>query len=213
MEFIFGKLLGICYNAKEYLLPPLLLAAVYAARGQLATAPAGYPEQWLERNLSSLLCIEIGLIILMAFAVVLGIHVALRMDNSRLAVINTLGTVFFLSVGTLTCIYLILITGRFEYQWLSFSGFIVAGVGGLWWVLSSERPSLALNLAAWACPIAVFYTVTNVLIGRPGTLESSQPYIPFLVMGSAFSFTLAAMLVPLLSEFDIAIGRTSAIGE
>jgi len=144
---------------------------------------------------------------------VLGIHVALRTENSRLAVINTLGTVFFLSVGTLTCIYLILVTGRFEYQWLSFSGFIFAGVGGLWWVLSGDRPSSALTLAAWACPVAVFYTITNILIGRPGTLESTQPYIPFVVIGSAFSFTLAAMLVPLLSEFDVAIGRTSAIGE
>ncbi len=215
MEFIFGKLLGICYNAKEYLLPPLILAAVYAARGQLATPPTGHPEQWLERNLWSLFCIELGLVILMAFTVVLGVHVALRTDNSRLAVINTLGTVFFLSVGTLTCIYLILITGRFEYQWLSFSGFIVAGVCGLWWVLSGGgRDSYpAIQLAACLCPVAVFYTVTNVLIGRPGTLESSQPYIPFLVMGSAFSFALASMLVPLLSEFDIAIGRTSAIGE
>ena len=52
---------------------------------------------------------------------VLGLHVALRTENSRLAIINTLGTVFFLSVGTLICIYLILINGRFEYQWLSFS--------------------------------------------------------------------------------------------
>jgi ABC-type transport system involved in multi-copper enzyme maturation permease subunit len=212
-EFIFGKLLGICYNAKEYILPPLVLAGIYAARGQLATPPRGHPELELTRNLQSVLCIEIALLILMAFTVVLGIHVALRTDNSRLAVINTLGTVFFLSVGTLTCIYLILVTGRFEYQWLSFSGFIFAGVGGLWWVLSGDRPSSALTLAAWSCPIAVFYTVTNILIGRPGTLESTQPYIPFLVIGSAFSFTLAAMLVPLLSEFDVAIGRTSAVGE
>jgi ABC-type Na+ efflux pump permease subunit len=212
-EFIFGKVLGICYNVKEYLLPPLILAGIYAARGQLATPPRGHPEMWLDRNLASVACVELALLILMAFTVVLGIHVALRTDNSRLAVINTLGTVFFLSVGTLTCIYLILITGRFEYQWLSFSGFIAAGVGGLWWVLSGERGSTALAIAAWACPIAVFYTVTNVLIGRPGTFESSQPYIPFTVIGMAFSFTLAAMLVPLLSEFDIAIGRTSAIGE
>jgi ABC-type transport system involved in multi-copper enzyme maturation permease subunit len=212
-EFIFGKLLGICYNAKEFLLPPLILAAVYAARGQLATPPRGHPELALMRNLQALVCVELALLVLMAFTVVLGIHVALRTEISRLAVINTLGTIFFLSVGTLICIRLILITGRFEYQWLSFSGFIGAGVGGLLWVLSGNRPSPALSLASWACPIAVFYTITNILIGRPGTLESTQPYIPFMVLGSAFGFTLAAMLVPLLSEFDVAIGRTSAIGE
>jgi hypothetical protein len=33
--------------------------------------------------------------------------------------------------------------------------------------------------------------------------------LPFLVIGGAFSFTVAAMLVPLLSEFDVALGRTS----
>lgn len=212
-EFIFGKVLGIVYNTKEYILPPLILTVVYACRGQLATPPAGHPEMLVWRNIESASCVLAVLLILMAFTVVLGIHIALRTDNSRLAVINTLGTVFFLSVGTLICIYLILINGRFEYQWFSFSGFVVAGVGGLWWVLAGDRPSTALALASWACPIAVFYSVTNLLIGKPGTLETSNPIIPFLVTGSAFGFTLAAMLVPLLSEFDVAVGRTSAIGE
>jgi hypothetical protein len=212
-EFLFGKLLGVCYNTKEYILPPLLLAVVYAVNGQLGTPPRGYPGMLLERNLTALACVIPALLILMAFSMVLGIHIALRTENSRLAVINTLGTVFFLSVGTLICIYLILINGRFEYQWLSFSGFIVAGIGGLWWVLSGDRPSTALNLASALCPVAVFYTVTSILVGRPGTQESADPLIPFLVMGGAFGFALSAMLVPLLSEFDVAIGRTSAIGE
>lgn len=212
-EFILGKVLGIVYNTKEYILPPLILTVVYACRGQLATPPASHPEMLLWRNVESATCVLAVLLILMAFTVVLGIHIALRTDNSRLAVINTLGTVFFLSVGTLICIYLILINGRFEYQWFSFSGFVVAGVGGLWWVLAGDRPSTALALASWACPIAVFYSVTNLLVGKPGTLESSNPIIPFLVTGGAFGFTLAAMLVPLLSEFDVAVGRTSAIGE
>src|SRR5205814_6820312 len=43
-EFIFGKLGGIAYNAKEYLLPPLLLAGVYAWYGYLATPPRNHPE-------------------------------------------------------------------------------------------------------------------------------------------------------------------------
>jgi ABC-type transport system involved in multi-copper enzyme maturation permease subunit len=212
-EFIYGKLLGILYNTKEYIVPPLVLTAIYAMRGQLSTPPRGHPELLLGRNLESLFCILVGTLILMAFTKVLGIHVALRNDNSRLAVINTLGTVFFLSVGTLICIYLILINGRFEYQWLSFSAFIFAGVGGLWWVLSGDRPSTALTLASWACPFAVFYSITNILIGRPGTHESTDPFVPFLVTGGAFSFTLAAMLVPLLSEFDVAVGRTGAGGD
>jgi ABC-type transport system involved in multi-copper enzyme maturation permease subunit len=212
-EFIFGKLLGILYNTKEFVLPPIIVAAVYALRGMLASPPTGHPELAFGKNLEAFLCIAVALALLLAFTMILGIHVALRTENSRLAVINTLGTVFFLSIGTLVCIYLILINGRFEYQWLSFSAFIFAGVGGLWWVLSGTRPSAALTLASWACPFAVFYTVTNVLIGKPGLRESTDPLIPFLVTGGAFSFTVAAMLIPLLSEFDVAIGRTSAQGE
>ena len=38
-EFIYGKLLGILYNTKEYLLPPLLLAGVYAYYQTLAVPP------------------------------------------------------------------------------------------------------------------------------------------------------------------------------
>jgi hypothetical protein len=214
-EFIFGKLLGILYNTKEFLLPPILLAVVYACRGMLASAPQGHPELLFGANVEALVCIAVGMAILMGFTMILGLHVALRTENSRLAILNTLGTVFFLSIGTLVCIYLILINGQFEYQWLSFSVFIFSGICGLWWVLSvsGTRPSSAVNLASFACPVAVFYTVTNVLIAKPGLRESTDPLIPFLVTGSAFGFTIAAMLIPLLSEFDIAIGRTSAQGE
>ena len=206
-EFVFGKIGGILYNAKEYLLPPLILVLVYAMRGQLATPPTAY------QNFESAIALEIGTLVLMAFTVVLGVHVALRAETSRLAVAQSLSTVFFLSVGTLLCIYLILINGRFEYQWLSFSAFIFLGVGGLWYVLCGDKPSAALTVAAWACPFAVFYTVTNLLIGRPGGLASSDPLLPFLITSGAFGFALAAMLVPLLSEFDVAIGRTSVGGD
>jgi len=33
------------------------------------------------------------------------------------------------------------------------------------------------------------------------------------VIAAAFGFTVTAMLIPLLSEFDVALGRTSAAGE
>ncbi len=208
-EFIFGKLGGIVYNTKEYLLPPLILAAVYAAYGLLATPPLGHPELRPSMNAMSLLCIGGGTVVLLAFAMLLGIHVALRTPNSRLAIIHTLSTIFFLSVGTMVCVALILINGRFEYQWGSFVFFLAAGVGGFWWVLSGERPSGALTCASWFCPLAVLYTVMNVLVAKPGSQESADPLIPFLVISGAFGFAVAAMLVPLLSEFDVAMGRTS----
>jgi ABC-type transport system involved in multi-copper enzyme maturation permease subunit len=208
-EFVFGKLGGIIYNTKEYLLPPLLLAGVYAVYGLLASPPAGHKELEGPMNATSLLCVVGSVLVLLAFVLVLGVHVALRTPNSRLAVINTLSTVFFLSVGTLVCIALILINGRFEYQWGSFVFFLVAGIGGLWWVLSGDRPSGALTLASWLCPLGVFYTVANILVARPGSQESADPLIPLLVIAGAFGFAIAAMLVPLVSEFDVAMGRTS----
>jgi ABC-type transport system involved in multi-copper enzyme maturation permease subunit len=212
-EFLFGKIFGILYNTKEYILPPLILVVIYAIRGQLGSPPRGESGVSAGKNIEAAFYLAIALLILIAFTIMLGIHVALRSDNTRFAAINSLGTIFFLSIGTGVCIYLIRINGRFEYQWLSFAGFIVAGIGGLWWVLSAERPSTALNLASALLPIAVFYTITNVLIGKPSTGESSDPLYPFIVIGGAFGFALAAMAVPLMSEFDVAIGRASAIGE
>jgi len=270
-EFIFGKLWGILYNTKEYLLPPILLIAAYAWFGFLATprnfTPGLHAEQqlhpatanddasdfgglrrqavltrtaglrsqpiqqdaearqaaealaadvesaWASKSIEAFLFLMAGTVVLLAFAIVLGVHVALRNENTRVAIINTLATVFFLSVGTMVCIYLILINGRFEYQWTSFILFIAAGIGGLWWVLSGDRPSTALTVASWCCPLAMFYTVTNILVAKPGSEESTDPLVPFLVAAGAFGFTLAAMLVPLLSEFDVALGRTTAGGE
>jgi hypothetical protein len=208
-EFIFGKIGGILYNTKEYLLPPLILAGVYGYFHLLATPPSNHPELAASKNVEALLCLLGASVVLLAFGLVLGMHVALRTQNSRLAIINTLGTVFFLSVGTAVCIALILINGQFEYQWASFILFIMAGIGGLWWVLSADRPSAALTLASWLCPLAVFYSVTNILVAKPGSEESGDPLIPFLVIAAAFGFTVSAMLVPLISEFDVALGRTS----
>jgi len=213
-EFIFGKLGGILYNVAVYMVPPLILAAVYAADGLLATPPRAHPELLRYKNTEALICVLGGIVVLLAFVIMLGVHVALRTPKSRLAVINTLATVFFLSAGTLICIGIILInTRRFEAQWTSFVLFLFAGIAGLYWVLSGDRPSVALTLASWFCPIAVYYTVTNILIGKPGSAESTDPLMPFLVTVGAFGFTVLAMLVPLLSEFDVALGRTTAGGD
>ncbi|MFI4981779.1 MAG: ABC transporter permease [Nevskiales bacterium] len=213
-EFIFGKLGGIVINTLAYLLPPLLLAGVYAARGLLASAPPGRPEDVdAVRNGQALVCVTGTLLVLAAFTMVLGLHVGLRTEDSRTAVVHVLATVFFLSVGTLVCIGLIVLSGRFEYQWLSFLVFLGTGVGGLWWVLNGEWSSRMLTIASWVCPFALFYAILNVLIGKPGTEESSEPWLPFMVIAGAFGLAIAAMLVPLLSEFDLALGRTGGKNE
>ena len=132
-EFIFGKLGGILWNTKEYLIPSLILAVIYACWGLLAAPPAGHKSLAFSMNATALVCVDGGLLVLMAFVMVLGIHVALRNTNSGAAVVQTLGTVFFLSLGTLFCLALIVLSGRFEYQWLvsfSFWGRRLADSGG-----------------------------------------------------------------------------------
>jgi ABC-type Na+ efflux pump permease subunit len=214
-EFIFGKILGVIYNTKEYLIPPLALAIFYAVRGALTNTPEGVDAATaFAINFGPMLAALGALIVLLCFAIVLGLHVSLRITNSRLAIVNTLGTIFFLSVGTLISIYLIIINpGSFANQWLSFIAFLVLGIGGLWYVLSADRPTAALSLASVLCPIAMFYCVVNILIAKPGTEESADPLMPFLALGGAFGFAIAAMLVPLLSEFDVALGRTTLLAE
>lgn len=214
-EFVFGKIGAVAYNTKEYLLPPLLLAVFYALRGALTHTPAdASPAQAFAANFGPLIAVFCSIIVLLAFALMLGLHVSLRIANSRLAIAHTLGTIFFLSVGTLITIYLIVINGgSFTNQWLSFIAFLVLGIGGLFYVLSADQPTGALTAASVACPCAMFYCIVTVLIGKAGTEESADPLSPFLLLGSAFGFAIAAMLVPLLSEFDVALGRTTLLAE
>lgn len=214
-EFVFGKILGAIVNTKEYLLPPLLLAIYYGIAGYLTRTPPEFTAfERIGANLLPMLTLIGSLLLMLAFVLSLGIHVSLRVVNSRVALANVLGTVFFLSVGTLIAIYLIIINGgSFANQWLSFISFLVLGIGGLWWVLTGNRPSPALSLAATACPLAMFYVVTNVLIAKPGTTESADPVVPFLVLAASFGFAVYAMLLPLVTEFDVQLGRTTAANE
>jgi ABC-type Na+ efflux pump permease subunit len=214
-EFVFGKLLGILYNTKEFVIPPLLLAGYYGVMGVLAkTVPNASTLERVGTNFVAMLTVIGGLVLMFAFVMALGLHVSLRIINSRFAIVNTLGTVFFLSVGTLIAIYLIVINGgSFANQWLSFIGFLVLGIGGLWWVLTGSKPSAALSLAAVACPIAMFYMVTTVLIAKPGSDESANPLLPFVALAATFGFAVFAMVFPLVTEFDVALGRTTTPNE
>ena len=124
--------------------------------------------------------------------IVLGIHVSLRNPSSRHAIANTLGTVFFLSVGTLISIYLIVINGgSFANQWVSFISFLVLGIGGL--LLRAEcRPTVRRDHARKRRLPA-----RDVLLRRdradrasPGTDESADPLMPFLALGGSFGSPL-----------------------
>src|SRR5262249_11970630 len=88
-EFVFGKLGGVLYNTKEFFLPPLLMAIYYAVMGGLAYTRED--ESVFLQNLLPLLCVLGVILTMMAFVMTLGLHVALRIENSRLSIVHTLG--------------------------------------------------------------------------------------------------------------------------
>lgn len=190
-EFIFGKIWGICFNIKEMLIAPLVMFGVATWMGLL--------------DVPNLIYTSISFLTLAAFASVLGIHSGLRHDTSRSAIINSLGTIFLLFVGVLICLYLIVISGRFEAQWAAFVLFIILGSIGLWVSLTANAPSGAITLTASIAPAATFYCIIAFVVG--------DRFSPFGVVVATYAFAVTAMLVPMLSEFDVATGRTSVEGD
>jgi ABC-type transport system involved in multi-copper enzyme maturation permease subunit len=188
-EFVFGKLAGTLYNAKEMLLlPPVMIGYLLFGR---------YID-W-----ESFLYLTLGLLVLYGFVVMLGVHAGMTFDNSRTAIANSLGTIFFLFVGIGICIYLIVAAGSFafEAQLPSFLVFILGGGVGLFASMGARNPSAAILLASLSLPFLTFYSIGSFLLGA--TLAV------FLVTTVTYGFTTLAMLVPAISEFDVALGRTT----
>lgn len=186
-EFVWGKLLGAVYNAKEVILLPAALA------GYLA---------WLRLvSLEELTYLLGGWAALVTFAATLGLHVGMTYANSRTAIAVSLGTVFFLFVGVATTMRIITaFSGSFQAQLQPFLAAIVVGGVGLYAALGYRNPSTAMAVATFLLPVATFYALTSFLLGA--TLAV------FLVVVAAYGFTTLAMLVPAIHEFDVATGRT-----
>jgi ABC-type transport system involved in multi-copper enzyme maturation permease subunit len=190
-EIVYGKLGGVFYNAKEMVILPMLLCVGLWLAGSL--------------GLENLLFLLGGMAVLYVFAATLGLHAGMTYVNSGAAVATSLGTVFFLFLGVALCMRIMLaFSGSFSAQFLPFFAFMVFGGVGLYAVLGVRNPSSAIGLASFLCPFATFYAITSYLIEPP------SPLAVFLVSVAAYGFTTAAMLVPALSEFDVATGRASA---
>jgi hypothetical protein len=188
-EFVFGKLGGVLYNSKELILIPLALIVYQTVQGGL--------------SLENFVYVSVSFIVLLLFAAMLGLHSGLSFDNSRSGIITSLGTMFFLFIGIF--IFMILLVearGSFFLQFQSFILFIGAGSIGLWTSLTHKNPSPALSLAGGILPFLTFYAITEFLLG--GTLGVC------ISLAMAYGFTTAAMLVPAISEFDVALGRSTA---
>jgi hypothetical protein len=191
-EFIFGKMLGVAYVTKEMILLPLALCLYLWWAGGL--------------SLENLFYLVIGQAVMNFFVIMLGVHCGLTYANSRSAIGVSLGNVFFLFLGVVTLILLMIsFSGSFQTQLGPFLTFIVGGFVGLLVTLGIRNPSAAIATASIILPFATFFAVTSFLADHWAQV--------FLVSTFAYGFTTAAMLIPALSQFDVAMGRTKGGAE
>ncbi|MEM9351634.1 MAG: ABC transporter permease [Planctomycetota bacterium] len=188
-EIVYGKLGGIFFNSKEMLLLPLALAGFLWWQGALGN--------------ENLLFVSVGLIVVNAFVAMLGVHSGMTYLTSRSAVAVSLGTVLFLLLGVGVCMrMMVAFQGSFFNQLQAFLAFMLGGGAGLFVALGYRNASPAIGWATIPMPFASFFAITSFLNGGYGSA--------FLVAAGMYGFATAAMLVPAISEFDVATGRTSA---
>jgi hypothetical protein len=189
-EFIYGKLYGVLYNSKEMIALPVLTALAMGGMGIISG--------------ENLVLFLIDFLLFCHFAAMLGLHAAITYTSSRTAVANSLATIFFLMVGILLCAFLIVLNNQeFARQLLSFMIFIGAGSVALFGSLGARNPSRAIALVSLLTPFWTFYCIISLLNG--------DMMAAFLVSAGIYGFAILAMLVPAVGDFDIALGRTSAI--
>jgi len=193
-EFVFGKLLGVMFVGKEMVLLPLLLMVSMALQNVMS----------YENMVYSIL----GALILIAFVIMLGIHCGLNYVSGRTAILNSIGTVFFLCVGIAICMTIMVsFRGAFQLQLAPFLVMILGGGAALFASLGWRNPSSAIFFASFGLPLVTFYAITQFL------LQTDHLYV-FVALLSGYLFTTAAMMVPALSEFDVSLERgRGAVGD
>ncbi len=191
-EFVFGKLLGVLYVGKEMILLPIVLLIYLAVAGVITTENICYAI--------------LGGLLLFVFVTMLGIHSGLSYAVSRTATLVSLGTIFFLCVGIAICMTIMVsFRGAFQLQLAPFLVMILGGGAALFASLGWRNPSSAIFLASFALPLITFYAITQFL------LQTDHLYV-FAALVAGYAFTTAAMMIPALSEFDVALERDRGSG-
>ena len=72
--------------------------------------------------------------------------------------------------------------------------------------MGSRNPSPAIGLAAFGLPFLTFFAITSFIL-------RNQELTVFSVICAAYGFATVAMVVPALSEFDFAMGKTKTADE
>lgn len=192
-EFVLGKLGGVLWVTRLMVLGPLALAIYLWWAGGISL-----------ENLAYLL---IGLLVMNVFAATLGVHCGMSYANSRAAIGISLGTVFFLFVGVVTCLVIMVsFSGSFQVQYAPFLAFILGGSIGMYAALGIRNPSPAIFWASALLPAATFFSLVSFVLGN-------RELTICLVVCGTYGFTTTAMLVPAIYEFDFAMGRTKLAGD
>ena len=183
-EFVFGKLLGVFYVTKEMILLPLTIALYLGFTNVMTT------ENTVFAILSGL--------ILYIFVATLGLHCGLTYSIGRAATLISLGTVFFLCVGIAICmVIMVSFRGAFQLQLAPFLIIILGGGAALYAAIGARNPSAAIFWASITLPMVTYYAITQFLLQ-----QDQAPAFATIAVG--YGFATVAMLVPALSEFDVA---------
>jgi hypothetical protein len=186
-SFLFGKIAGVLYVAKEMVVAPILLCIFLWWGGGLTT--------------ENLVFTCISLLVMDVFVAMLGIHCGMIYYQSRMAIGTSLGTVFFLFLGVATCMLIMLMfRGSFGRQLAPFLMIILGGGTGLYVALGNQNPSPAITVTAFLLPFLTFFAITSFIL-------RDQELTVFSTITISYGFATAAMLVPALSEFEFAFGR------
>lgn len=187
-EFIFGKLLGVLYVTKEMVLLPVGLILALAVFGVVTAENTVYAL--------------IGTAVLYLFVATLGLHCGLTYAGGRTATLVSLGTVFFLCVGIAICmVIMVSFRGAFQLQLAPFLIIILGGGAALYAAIGWRNPSGAIFAASIILPLVTYYAITQFLL--------QQDQLPVMAtVAAGYGFATASMLVPALSEFDVADSRS-----
>ncbi len=192
-QFLIGKLFGVLYVAKEMVVLPIALVSYLWSQGGIDT----------ENLVFTIGC----LLVMVVFAAMLGIHCGMIYSQSRKAIGTSLGTLFFLFLGIVTCMMIMIsFRGSFARQLPPFLAIILGGGTGLFVALGSRNPSPAIALASFGLPFLTFFAITSFIL-------RDQELTVFSVIIAAYGFATTAMIVPALSEFDFELGRSSGVDE
>ena len=187
-EFLFGKIAGVSIVAADMALIPIAVCCYLWFSDVLST--------------ENLIYLIAGSVVMLLFATTLGIHCGMSYGGSRQAIAVSLGTLFFLFLGVVTVIVMMIsFQGNAAAQLAPFLACIIGGSIGLYLSLGYNVPSTALVIGCAMLPLTMFYSITSLLM---------QDYLTvLLVMGFAFGWTTMAMMIPRLSEFLVSTGRSS----